>query len=179
LITEIVLLKNLDNSNVIKYYGYSIDTNNNDQFIIVTELLSRGALDKNLKILSIKQKYSIILDIAVGASYLHSREPPIIHRDLKLNNILLNDAYVAKISDFGISEIYSEFQMINGIQTNKGTPAYQSPEQFPGGNQKVGTASDVYCFGSVIYELLFNIAPWSYDKIESFDDLYKCVMTEK
>jgi serine/threonine protein kinase len=120
--------------------------------------MTNGSLDKKIKSLNLKEKYKILIDICDGMEYLHSRSPPIIHRDLKTANILLNDLNEAKISDFGISKVLSN---LNTTQTQKGTPIYQSPgkffynkniEQFPqNGDRIVSTPADIYCFGSIIY----------------------------
>jgi serine/threonine protein kinase len=62
----------------------------------------------------------------------------------------------------------------------KGTPCYQSPEQFPqSGKPIVGKPADVYCFGSIIYEIIFEKIPWTLDDVETFDDLYKNIVIEK
>jgi serine/threonine protein kinase len=154
LLTEILILKNLSHENITKYYGYSMDYIGN--FYIVTELCLLGTLDKYLSKnnLTIQEKYKIIMDICDGINYLHSLSTPIIHRDLKPQNILLNEYSIPKISDFGISK-YSNEKLGVVTQDQKGTPVYQSPEQFPQNNKpNVGKHSDVYSFGNIIYEIL-------------------------
>jgi WNK lysine deficient protein kinase len=81
LITEIVLLKNIDHSNIIKYYGYSEDNNGN--FLIITELMKCGCLSDYLKgdkKLTLLQKYNILYDVCKGMIFLHSQTCPIVHR---------------------------------------------------------------------------------------------------
>ena len=78
-----------------------------------------------------------------------------IHRDLKPQNILLNEHLTPKISDFGISK-YSNEKLGKITLEQKGTPIYQSPEQFPQDNKQiVGKHSDVYSFGNIIYEIMY------------------------
>ena len=104
--------------------------------------------------LTIQQKYKIILDICKGIDYLHSLSTPIIHRDLKTPNILIDENLNPKISDFGISKYLNEKLGIV-TQDQKGTPIYQSPEQFPQVNKPiVGKPADVYSFGNIIYEIM-------------------------
>jgi serine/threonine protein kinase len=117
--------------------------------------------------------------------FLHSLKTPIIHRgkqilnliDLKTDNILINENYEPKISDFGLSK-YSNSLSLTQIQV--GTPIYQSPEQFPQNNKPiVSKPADVYCFGSIIYEVIFEIPPWTLEKVETYDELYKSVVLER
>ena len=155
ILTEILLLRSLTNENIIRYYGYSFDYVGN--FYIIIELCSNGTLEsyiaKNHN-LPIQNKYGIILDICKGIKYLHTLPTPIIHRDLKTQNILLDDNLKGKISDFGISKYSNENLGVITLD-QKGTPAYQSPEQFPQMNKpNVGKYSDVYSFGNIIYEIL-------------------------
>jgi tRNA A-37 threonylcarbamoyl transferase component Bud32 len=109
LLSEILLLKNLDHINIVKYYGYSIDFIGN--FYIVTEYCSNGSLDNHISDLSLKNRFSILHDICSGLNYLHSFSTPIIHRDIKPQNILLDKNYIAKISDFGISKYYNNINI--------------------------------------------------------------------
>jgi serine/threonine protein kinase len=81
-INEILLLKNIDHKNIVKFYGYSIKSDDGN-LVVITELIKNGSLDQNLKKLTLFQKYNILIDISNGLNYLHSREPPIIHRYIK------------------------------------------------------------------------------------------------
>jgi serine/threonine protein kinase len=175
LLSEILLLKNLNNNNIIKYYGYSIDYIGN--FYIITEYCSKGCLvDYYLKNkLTIDKKYLILYDICLGINYLHSFSTPIIHRDLKPQNILLDENLNAKISDFGISKYFNK---INITQEQKGTPVYQSPEQYPQNNKPfVGKEADIYGFGSIIYEIILEKIPWTLEKINDYEELKYLVVT--
>jgi serine/threonine protein kinase len=154
ILTEILLLKNLQHENIIKYYGYSIDYIGN--FYVITEFCVNGPLDSYFQrnALTIQEKYKIIMQICDGINYLHLLSTPIVHRDLKPQNILLNENVIPKISDFGISK-YSNEKLGVITQDQKGTPIYQSPEQFPQDEKpNVGKHSDVYALGNIIYELL-------------------------
>ena len=99
LLTEIILLKSLSHENIIKYFGYSFDYVGN--FYIITELCSNGNLDSYLinNKLTIQQKYKIIYQICKGINYLHTLTTPIIHRDLKTQNVLLDNRNLAKVAD--------------------------------------------------------------------------------
>jgi tRNA A-37 threonylcarbamoyl transferase component Bud32 len=119
LITELILLKNLNHENVIKVFGYTIDFIGN--IYIVSEYLNRGSLKEFMKEnqLSIFDKFEIIFQIVNGIYYLHSFEKSIIHRDLKTDNILMNisnEGMTAKISDFGISKISNNLSSTLGIK---------------------------------------------------------------
>jgi receptor-interacting serine/threonine-protein kinase 2 len=120
-----------------------------------------------------------------GIEYLHSQNPKIIHRDLKTENILLDKNYNVKITDFGISKfrIYS----MNSTTGNKGTPIYQAPviniyknkEQFISeysNRSKSDTYSDIYSYGCIIYEILFEIMPWEIDNVQNIMDLRKRII---
>jgi serine/threonine protein kinase len=97
---------------------------------------------------------------------------------LKTDNILLNDQLVGKISDFGISKYLN--QNISSTMTQKGTPVYQSPEQFPQKDKPfVGTPADVYCFGSIVYHVIFEFPPWTLENVSTFDELYKLVVLDQ
>jgi tRNA A-37 threonylcarbamoyl transferase component Bud32 len=195
IIAEILILKNIKNKNIVKYYGYTYDSPGN--LYILTEFAMHGCLNEFLETKpSINQRIKILIgkkllnqDICKGMDYLHSLSTPIIHGDLKTENILIFDNYKAKISDFGISkyfypDIKTTVNFNKGNSTLKiGTPIYQSPEQFQypfeSKKPKICKGSDVYCFGSIIYEILFQILPWSLEEIESLDELFQLVVIEK
>ncbi|RLN67565.1 hypothetical protein BBJ28_00015386 [Nothophytophthora sp. Chile5] len=95
-----------------------------------------------------RSKIALALDLAEALVYLHSFDPPIIHRDLKSRNILLSHEWEAKLSDFGISrESSSETTMTGGM----GTTAWISPEVLQG--DRYSESADIYSFGIVLSEL--------------------------
>ena len=103
-------------------------------------------------------------------AYLHSLNPPIIHRDLKSHNLLVSDSWIVKITDFGLSRVKSFSTM-----TAAGTPQWSAPEVI---RQDIYTEkADVYSFGVIIFELLAreipysNLAPLSAAHRVAFDEL--------
>jgi len=95
--------------------------------------------------LEVDVKISILHDSSLGLSYLHSHNPPIIHRDLTANNILLNRSLTAKISDLGVAKILDKHQPAR-MTTAPGLPAYMPPEAL-GKSPKYTTSLDVFSFG--------------------------------
>ncbi|KAJ6435881.1 hypothetical protein OIU84_000997 [Salix udensis] len=111
------------------------------------------------RVLSWEIRLKIAMEIAEGLSYLHSLEHPVIHKDLKPANILLDKSYTAKISDFGLaitapasSQDHDEYIREDGIA---GTYGYMDP--FYAQNGKLHVKSDVYSFGVVLVELLTGL----------------------
>ena len=98
--------------------------------------------------------YSILHDIAVGINYLHHQVPPIIHRDLSSNNILLTQNMTAKISDLGVAKILNLSQKLASRMTqNPGTLAFMPPEVLVA-NPKYDTSIDVFSYGILIIHML-------------------------
>jgi serine/threonine-protein kinase CTR1 len=93
------------------------------------------------------------LDIAKSVNYLHHFPTPVIHRDLKSLNILLDDAFTAKISDFGWTRFKAD-SMTNRI----GTYQWMAPEVITG--SRYSESADVYSFGVIMWELLTNKPPY-------------------
>ena len=120
---------------------------------IVMELCSRGDLKKVLEagmLIMWKDRLKVLVDIARGMCYLHARDPPIVHRDLKSTNTLVTDHMRAKIADFGTSrEATSDATM-----TLTGTPAWVAPEVW--NQQRYDERCDVYSFAIIILEASTN-----------------------
>ncbi|OQS04691.1 kinase [Thraustotheca clavata] len=106
-LAEITLVAKLQHQNILKFIGFSWSPKEYN-LCFCTEYLKHGDLFTNLQASKPwswqKEKIQIALDVARGLVYLHSFTPKIIHRDLKSRNILLDDAFEAKITDFGIFE---------------------------------------------------------------------------
>ena len=117
----------------------------------------------NLKLLLLIR---MLHDAASGMLFLHSLEPPIIHKDLKTLNILVSDAWHCKIADFGLSKIKelshnSEVEGKSGASWNEttgGSTAWASPEMLRG--EQIDEFNDVYSFGTCIFECLTGEDPY-------------------
>nr|GMD48640.1 probable receptor-like protein kinase At1g80640 [Ipomoea batatas] len=154
--TEVELLSKIQHPNVISLFGYSIRA---DTRLIVYELMENGSLEDQLhgpsrgSALTWHLRMKIALGIASGLEYLHECcNPPIIHRDLKSSNILLDPNFNAKLSDFGLA-VPDGAQNKNDAKLS-GTLGYVAPEYLLDG--KLTDKSDVYAFGVVLLELLLG-----------------------
>ncbi|KAK3254642.1 hypothetical protein CYMTET_36150 [Cymbomonas tetramitiformis] len=98
------------------------------------------------------------LMIAEGMGYLHQRDPPIVHRDLSSNNILMDRKGVVKIGDFGLSKIKLHSKVSNHSKI-AGTPNYVAPEVVRG--QPFDEKADVFAYGVLLWEMTTRKVPWA------------------
>lgn len=147
---EIQLMMNLRHPNIVQFIGASWNSYSNICF--VTEFLERGDLFAVLR--NPKNSLSwaepllrMAIDTCRGMAYLHSMNPPIIHRDLKSMNILVSSTWTAKVSDFGLSREIS----IDETMSITGTPLWLPPEMIRG--ERYTEKADVYSFGIVLSEM--------------------------
>ncbi|XP_063940361.1 G-type lectin S-receptor-like serine/threonine-protein kinase SRK isoform X2 [Daucus carota subsp. sativus] len=162
--TEIEILSQFQNCNIVPFIGYCDEC---EEMILVYELMSHGSLadhlhkrsrkgDTSLRPLSWMQRIKICIGAAHGLDYLHSGTSignRVIHRDVKSNNILLDDTLGAKISDFGLSKIGPANQTSTYVSAHvKGTHGYLDPYYVS--THTLSTKSDVYAFGVVLFEVL-------------------------
>ncbi|KAH7422446.1 hypothetical protein KP509_12G008700 [Ceratopteris richardii] len=152
---EVVLLSRLHHRNLVRLLGFCEE---NETQILVYEYMPKGNLHtllfniQNPIQLDWLKRLDIALGVAQGLDYLHSfADPPVIHRDVKPSNILLDENTVAKLSDFGISKVTSEFETEFPTKP-AGTVGYIDPQYIL--REQLTAASDVYSFGVVLLELV-------------------------
>ncbi|KAK4602874.1 hypothetical protein RGQ29_011742 [Quercus rubra] len=155
--TEVSLLGRLHHRNLVNLVGYCVDKG---QHMLIYEFMSNGSLANLLygegeRILSWDERLQIALDISHGIEYLHEGAvPPVIHRDLKSANILLDRSMRAKVADFGLSKE----EVFDGRNSGlKGTYGYIDPVYVSTNNFTM--KSDIYSFGIIIFELITSIHP--------------------
>ncbi|KAL6312547.1 hypothetical protein AAG906_029485 [Vitis piasezkii] len=152
---EAKLLMRVHHKNLVRLVGYCNDGTN---MALIYEYMSNGNLRQRLSerdtdVLHWKERLQIAVDAAQGLEYLHNGcKPPIIHRDLKTSNILLNEKLQAKIADFGLSRDLATESGPPVSTVPAGTPGYLDPEYYSSGN--LNKRSDVYSFGIVLLELI-------------------------
>ncbi|AQK94603.1 Protein kinase superfamily protein [Zea mays] len=156
-LVEVLMLSLLHHPNLVTLVGYSTDC---DQRILVYEYMSLGSLQDHLLDLSPKSQplsWHTRMKIAVGAArgieYLHEvANPPVIYRDLKASNILLDASFNAKLSDFGLAKLGPSGDNTHVSTRVMGTYGYCAPEYAMTG--KLTKTSDIYSFGVVLLELI-------------------------
>ncbi|CAK8531557.1 unnamed protein product [Lathyrus sativus] len=154
---EVSLMKRLRHPNILLFMGAVTSP---QRLCIVTEFLPRGSLfrllQRNTSKPDWRRRVHMALDIARGVNYLHHCNPPIIHRDLKTSNLLVDKNWTVKVGDFGLSRIKHETYLTT--KTGKGTPQWMAPEVLR--NEPSNEKSDVYSFGVILWELATEKIPW-------------------
>ncbi|XP_020154880.1 serine/threonine-protein kinase RIPK [Aegilops tauschii subsp. strangulata] len=153
-LAEVVLLGQLRHPHLVKLIGYCCE---DEHRLLVYEFMARGSLEKHLyKRYTASLSWSTRLKIAIGAAkglaFLHDAAKPIIYRDFKTSNILLDSDYLAKLSDFGLAKDGPDGDETHVSTRVMGTQGYAAPEYIMTGH--LTTKSDVYSFGVVLLELL-------------------------
>lgn len=153
-LAEVIFLGQLSHPNLVKLIGYCCE---DDHRVLIYEYMSRGSVENNLfsRVLlplpwSIRMKISF--GAAKGLAFLHEAEKPVIYRDFKTSNILLDPDYNAKLADFGLAKDGPVGDKSHVSTRIMGTYGYAAPEYIMTGH--LTPRSDVYSFGVVLLELL-------------------------
>ncbi|KAI3759978.1 hypothetical protein L1987_50366 [Smallanthus sonchifolius] len=153
-LTEVSFLGQLRHPNMVKLIGYCCEDDNR---LLVYEFMFRGSLENHLfrktsAPLSWSKRMMIAHGAAKGLAFLHNAEWPVIYRDFKTSNILLDSDYTAKLSDFGLAKAGPRGDETHVSTRVMGTYGYAAPEYVMTGHLTI--KSDVYSFGVVLLELL-------------------------
>ncbi|KAL1818499.1 hypothetical protein ACET3Z_013368 [Daucus carota] len=150
LYSEVHLLKTLKHKNIIKFYNSWVDAKS-EHINFITEIFTSGTLrqyrqkHKHVNLRALKKWSKQILE---GLSYLHSHDPPVIHRDLKCDNIFVNgNQGEVKIGDLGLAAILQARSAHSVI----GTPEFMAPELY---EEEYDQLIDIYAFGMCLLELV-------------------------
>ncbi|XP_078149608.1 putative LRR receptor-like serine/threonine-protein kinase At1g51880 isoform X2 [Carex rostrata] len=172
-------LTRVHHRNLVSLRGYCTDKS---CMALVYEYMQGGNLHDKLKDnempLSWKQRLRIAYESALGLEYLHKAcNPPLIHRDIKTSNILLNSNLEAKIADFGLSRAFDSDATTHVSTRIVGTPGYLDPEYYL--SNQISAKSDVYSFGVVMLEIITgrtpiikeggNLVQWVHQKLSGGD----------
>ncbi|XP_074568151.1 putative serine/threonine-protein kinase-like protein CCR3 [Curcuma longa] len=157
--SELAFLSRLHHKHLVGLVGYCEER---EERLLVYEYMKNGALydhlhpkneDSSSVLNSWKMRIRVLLDAARGIEYLHNYAvPPIIHRDIKSSNILLDANWLARVSDFGLSLLGPESGDVHFSMKAAGTVGYMDPEYY--GMHLLTVKSDVYGLGVVMLEVL-------------------------
>ncbi|KAL5206193.1 hypothetical protein ABZP36_034402 [Zizania latifolia] len=153
-LAEVFFLGQLRHKNLVKLIGYCYE---DEHRMLVYEFMSGGSLENHL-FKSIKgslpwmTRMKIALGAAKGLAFLHDADPPVIYRDFKASNILLDLDYNTKLADFGLAKDGPQGDATHVTTRVMGTHGYAAPEYIMTGH--LTAKSDVYSFGVVLLELL-------------------------
>lgn len=156
IVNEVRLLEKLNHSNIISFHGSWVNREL-EQVIFVTEILSSGTLKSFInKVQVIRWKIAKrwAIQILKGLEYLHSQDPPIIHRDLKCDNIFINGTSGdLRIGDLGLSTVMSN----KGTLSVLGTPEFMAPDIY---DETYDQQIDIYAFGMCMLEIFTKELPY-------------------
>ncbi|XP_021714991.1 serine/threonine-protein kinase RIPK-like [Chenopodium quinoa] len=180
-LAEVKVLGQLRHPHLVKLIGYCCE---DEHRVLVYEYMPRGSLENQLfrrfsASLPWLTRLKIALGAAKGLAFLHEAENPVIYRDFKASNILLDSDFTPKLSDFGLAKEGPEGDDTHVSTRVMGTQGYAAPEYIMTGH--LTAASDVYSFGVVLLELLTgrrsmdknrppreqNLAEWARPQLQS------------
>ncbi|XP_010545651.1 PREDICTED: probable LRR receptor-like serine/threonine-protein kinase At1g51820 [Tarenaya hassleriana] len=155
---EVELLLRVHHKNLVSLVGYCDEGEN---LALIYEYMANGDLKEHLSgkrggsVLSWGTRLKIVAEAAQGLEYLHNGcKPPMVHRDVKTTNILLNEHLQAKLADFGLSRSFPTEGETHVSTVVAGTPGYLDPEYYR--TNWLTEKSDVYSFGIVLLEIITN-----------------------
>ncbi|KAG2551725.1 probable serine/threonine-protein kinase PBL15 [Panicum virgatum] len=153
-LAEVIFLGQFRHPHLVRLLGYCCE---DEERLLVYEFMPRGSLENHLfRRISATLPWGTRIKVAIGAAkglaFLHAASTPVIYRDFKASNILLDSDFTAKLSDFGLAKMGPEGEDTHVTTRVMGTHGYAAPEYVQTGH--LNLKSDVYSFGVVLLELL-------------------------
>ncbi|XP_061349000.1 G-type lectin S-receptor-like serine/threonine-protein kinase At1g34300 [Gastrolobium bilobum] len=181
---EVATISSTHHLNLVRLIGFCSEGRHR---LLVYEFMKNGSLDNFLfqteehsgKLLNWEYRYNIALGTAKGITYLHEEcRDCIVHCDIKPENILLDENYIAKVSDFGLAKLITKDHRHRTLTSVRGTRGYLAPEWLA--NLQITSKSDIYSYGMVLLEIVsgrrnFEVSDetnrkkfsiWAYDEFE-------------
>ncbi|XP_004308549.1 PREDICTED: probable receptor-like protein kinase At1g67000-like [Fragaria vesca subsp. vesca] len=156
-VSEVATIGRIHHVNVVQLVGYCVE---GSKRALVYEYMPKGSLDKYIYskeeclTLSCKKMFQVSLGVAYGIDYLHQGcDMQILHFDIKPHNILLDENFIPKVSDFGLAKLYPTENSIVSLTAARGTMGYIAPELFYKNIGGVSYKADVYSFGMLLMEM--------------------------
>lgn len=156
-ISEARVLAGLDHPNIVRVHEAG---ELNGSLYFAMDYVAGGSLQERLGEHGMQPAAAtrLMIPIAQAIQYLHDQK--IIHRDLKVSNILIDERHRPRVTDFGLAKFLESDAKLTSSGVVMGTPDYMSPEQAAGKSELVGPRSDVYSLGAILYELLTGRTPF-------------------
>ncbi|KIO33515.1 hypothetical protein M407DRAFT_65518, partial [Tulasnella calospora MUT 4182] len=145
----------LEHPNIVPLLGWTVTP----YLSFISPWCKKGNIKRHLKKFSKIERLQLLLGIAKGLEYLHSRRPPVVHGDLKPENVLLSDQGEPLLTDFGMSIILGQEELYSSSHLCGGSIPWMSPELMKEGSKSC--QSDVYSFGSLAFTVLTGEVPHS------------------
>ncbi|XP_057440531.1 uncharacterized protein LOC130732518 [Lotus japonicus] len=178
-ISEVATIGRIHHGNVVHLIGFCVEASKR---ALVYEFMPKGSLDRYISSkedeisLTCSQMYKISLGVARGIAYLHQGcDMQILHFDIKPHNILLDENFIPKVSDFGLARLYPIDNSIVTLAAARGTIGYMAPELFYQNVGGVSYKADVYSFGMLLMEMANrrrNLNPYADNSSQIFLPLW-------
>ncbi|KAE9404707.1 kinase-like protein [Gymnopus androsaceus JB14] len=163
---EVLVWSQLNHPNVLPFLGINVHLFPG-RFCLVSPWYSHGSVVNYLSRHPEVDKTEIMNDILKGLKYLHTRNPPVVHGDLKGSNVLVSDSGNCCLADFGLAGMMSTFQTLSSITGNqRGSVRWMAPELFDfTALARLSTYTDMYALGCTILEIITGAPPFSEVKL--------------
>lgn len=158
---EFSLVVNANHKNLLKPLYY--DSFERKPFLVLP-FCEKGSIMKEVGKISEKDAWRLLRDVASGLAWLHNMKPPVIHQDIKPDNVMIGENGDFMITDFGVSTHLKSTlrKSMSAAFSSAGTIAYMAPERFSKDNTPI-MANDIYSLGATVFEMLTGDTPFGDD----------------